>query len=424
MSSHCGIPLFLITLSVLYFNSFLVASQNNPQVEELVKNIFSSTSQTRAGFETIVTPEPIDPSKPQPKFTSVSGAAPCNCVPYHRCDPRTNTVTSSDVDGEPFDGFGLIDIRIDAPEAAVCENVLEKCCDDNRTRTDSLTPTSIAKQPNRAMGCGIRNVGGIDFKLVGANNNEAGFGEYPWTVALLQAHNSSYFCAGSLIHNQVVLTSTHCVIKKAPNSFLVRAGEWDTQTAEERLPYVERAVRRIITHPQYNPRNVAYDFALLILSEPLVLDDHINVVCLPFQGAEPIPPVTCLSAGWGKDQFGASGRWSTILKSVPLPIVDYSECQTRLRQTRLGPRFALDRSFICAGGQRNIDTCEGDGGAPLICPIGLSSENRYQQNGIVAWGIGCNDEIPAAYANVALVRNWIDEQMLANGFDTTSYSPF
>jgi len=110
------------------------------------------------------------------------------------------------------------------------------------------------------------------------------------------------------------------------------------------------------------------------------------------------------------------------MKRVPLPIVEFNSCQTRLRGTRLGPKFALDRSFICAGGQRGIDTCQGDGGAPLACPRGSTRESRYQQTGIVAWGIGCNDEVPAAYANVALVRGWIDQQMLTNGFGTAVYT--
>ncbi|KAH8409665.1 hypothetical protein KR222_001308, partial [Zaprionus bogoriensis] len=237
------------------------------------------------------------------------------------------------------------------------------------------------------------------------------------TVALLHPSNSSYFCAGSLIHPQVVLTAVHCVLPHAPGTFVARAGEWDAQTTRERLPFQERGVRQIIRHPQYNPRNVAYDFALVILTEPFQLADHINVVCLPQQGASPAAGITCFSTGWGKDIFGVAGKFSVIMKRVPLPVVDFNTCQTQLRGTRLGQKFALDRSFMCAGGQPGIDTCQGDGGAPLACPIGQQGENRYQQSGIVAWGIGCNDAVPAAYANVALARDWIDQQMLGSGFD-------
>lgn len=58
---------------------------------------------------------------------------------------------------------------------------------------------------------------------------------------------------------------------------------------------------------------------------------------------------------------------------------------------------------------------QGDGGAPLVCPTGSPEENRYVQNGIVAWGVQCHQAIPAVYANVAVARMFIDDQMEAIG---------
>ncbi|KAG8034115.1 hypothetical protein G9C98_004568, partial [Cotesia typhae] len=59
----------------------------------------------------------------------------------------------------------------------------------------------------------------------------------------------------------------------------------------------------------------------------------------------------------------------------------------------------------------------GDGGSPLVCPLGNDQE-RYTQAGIVAWGIGCGENnIPGVYANVATVRYWIDQQLLENNLN-------
>lgn len=65
---------------------------------------------------------------------------------------------------------------------------------------------------------------------------------------------------------------------------------------------------------------------------------------------------------------------------------------------------------------------QGDGGAPLVCPVGNPSDHRYSQSGIVAWGIGCKESHPAVYANVALARDWIDQQIRYIGLDTAYYT--
>lgn len=65
---------------------------------------------------------------------------------------------------------------------------------------------------------------------------------------------------------------------------------------------------------------------------------------------------------------------------------------------------------------------QGDGGAPLVCPTGRREDNRYVQSGIVAWGIGCKEDHPAVYANVALAREWIDGQVRLVGLDTSYYT--
>lgn len=55
-------------------------------------------------------------------------------------------------------------------------------------------------------GCGIRNIDGVGFRITGDKDNEAQFGEFPWTVAILKEEKALdgqilnvYVCGGSLI---------------------------------------------------------------------------------------------------------------------------------------------------------------------------------------------------------------------------------
>jgi hypothetical protein len=52
---------------------------------------------------------------------------------------------------------------------------------------------------------------------------------------------------------------------------------------------------------------------------------------------------------WGKDVFGKEGKYQAILKKIELPTVPFAKCQENLRKTRLGRRFQLHSSFMCAG---------------------------------------------------------------------------
>jgi hypothetical protein len=66
----------------------------------------------------------------------------------------------------------------------------------------------------------------------------------------------------------------------------------------------------------------------------------------------------CWVAGWGQDSFGKGGAYQRVLKHIDVPVVPADECEIRLRDTKLGQYFQLDRrSFICAGGEPQKDAC-------------------------------------------------------------------
>ena len=221
--------------------------------------------------------------------------------------------------------------------------------------------------------------------------------------------------------SSVVLTAAHCVNGKVPASLKVRAGEWDTQTKLELYPHVDADVQSLVVHKDYYKGGLFNDIAVLFLKTPIQNAENINTVCLPPQNFN-FDHSRCFASGWGKDVFGKEGKYQVILKKIELPVVPFEPCQKSLRTTRLGNRFKLHKSFICAGGEPGKDTCKGDGGSPLVCPV-PGHDGHYYQAGIVAWGIGCGENgTPGVYVNVAEFRNWVDQQLSINGINSQSYS--
>ncbi|XP_063913787.1 phenoloxidase-activating factor 2-like [Zophobas morio] len=245
------------------------------------------------------------------------------------------------------------------------------------------------------------------------SHTKANFAEFPWMLAIF--YRNGYRCGGSLIHPQVALTAAHCVDKLGP--YKVRAGDWDRYSRNEPLEHEDRAAAKIIIHGAYDAHSLKNDIALIIVDKPFPLQENIGVVCLPPENSNPIPK-ECLVTGWGKTSH--QSRYSNILNKATFPMVSHSFCEMALQMASLGPWFKLDSTFICAGGEKK-DSCKGDGGSPLMCGI-ADTKNVYEQFGIVSWGLICGTtDAPGVYVSVAKFVNWIDRQMVLNGFNNSVY---
>ena len=74
---------------------------------------------------------------------------------------------------------------------------------------------------------------------------------------------------------------------------------------------------------------------------------------------------------------------------MQVPLVENPECQNLLREnTRFGPFFELDESFLCAGGQKS--------GSPLVCE---ESDGVFVQ-------VGFCDKIKSKFENVLQSKGW------------------
>lgn len=95
------------------------------------------------------------------------------------------------------------------------------------------------------------------------------------------------------------------------------------------------------------------------------------------------------------------------MKLIELNVVERNKCQEMLRKTKVGKRFVLDQSFICALGE--MDSCKGDGGSPLVCK--KHNERYFKLAGLVSLGLGCGDPVPALYVNIAYMSEWLKREI-------------
>ncbi|KAH8316632.1 hypothetical protein KR067_011838, partial [Drosophila pandora] len=203
------------------------------------------------------------------------------------------------------------------------------------------------------------------------------------------------FGGGTLVAPGVVLTSAHVTEGKSLADIVVRAGDWDLESNRESFKMQERTIVRILRHEAFQVETGANNLALLFLNWPFQLGDHIGTLCLPNLGRSRKIEERCYLAGWGKRKF--SDDRLTILKKIELPVVNKNICP-----------FQVPDSVICAGGDRDNNFCTVDGGSALVCSL-KGNPNRFEQIGIVSFGVQCGEEnVPAAYTDVSHYREWIN----------------
>ncbi|XP_049915642.1 transmembrane protease serine 9-like [Epinephelus moara] len=166
-------------------------------------------------------------------------------------------------------------------------------------------------------------------------------GTWPWMVSLHK--NGVYTCGGSLISRRFVLTSAQCFSTSNPD-----AREWSVFVGQQLVNGSEEfemsvGVARIILS-QMTGSNIA----VLLLTEPVILTDYTQPVCLDVSSDRTFPSGSrCWVAGW---EMGSKSKAGSNLRDLETEVANCGN--------------SSNSENICTYA---MDLQQGDQGTPLLC---------------------------------------------------------
>jgi len=257
--------------------------------------------------------------------------------------------------------------------------------------------------------CGQRpglSAAAADRRIVGGST--ARQGEVPWHASLVRlsskpsATRVNIKCGAALISSKAALTAAHC-IKLDPSKYQVIVGKETSRTTEECSQQILNVVS-YIKHPDFNPRTLKTDIAILKLEskygQGVMFTKWVLPACLSQSKSFYTPGTDGLVSGFGL-LSESSTKVSDKLQVVSLSVLDQDSCEASYSKlTKIGS------SQYCAGGKSGQvrDACAGDSGGPMA----VLQDGRWILSGIVSFGVGCGrPSFPGVYTKVEPFISWI-----------------
>lgn len=240
--------------------------------------------------------------------------------------------------------------------------------------------------------CGVMENSGP--KIFGGHISDMHF---PWMVAIQYKEENErlvFRCQGSLINQHFILTAAHCLRYRRVHAVVM--GVKNLTNYEEQESFKKSIVINITYHREYT---TDIDDIGLIQIRPVQYTENIRWICLPRKNDA--SPSWFTIRGWGKNDKKIT-EFSAAIQSR-IRSASYNECRFVNRKNIPWSRV------ICAGGEPNKDSCDGDSGGALM----NMTADGWTAFGIVSFGSrDCSQGEPGVYTRIQYYLEWLDRTML------------
>ncbi|XP_066924395.1 transmembrane protease serine 9-like [Clytia hemisphaerica] len=257
---------------------------------------------------------------------------------------------------------------------------------------------ALADEFNNFKVCGKTSTGGKLQRIVGGEN--ANQGELPWQIGV--SNDGQVFCGATLISKKWAISAAHCEIKPG-NELILGASDLNSQ----KEVFKKRTVLRAFPHENYDSDTMENDIVLLELNREVTFNDLIAPACIVDKSKHLVQGTTAVVSGWGTLESG--GDQPEILQKAEVNIVSRDTCNSKYSS-------GITKVMLCAAAPGK-DSCQGDSGGPLVVDLRDKCGNdQYFLAGVVSFGSGCaHPDYPGVYADVAALRDWIDDKLASKG---------
>ncbi|KAH8259655.1 hypothetical protein KR026_008270, partial [Drosophila bipectinata] len=225
------------------------------------------------------------------------------------------------------------------------------------------------------------------------NGQAAAEGQFPYQVGLSFASSSgSWWCGGSIIGNEWVLTAAHCTSGASAVTIYYDA----TVRTSPKLSHTVSS-SNFIQHASYNSVVLRNDISL-IKTPYVTYTSNIKNVPLPEVSSSysTYAGQTAIASGYGKISDAATSV-ANHLNYMDATVITNTVCQGTYGS------LIITSGVICIETVKSISTCNGDSGGPLV----LASNGVLIGVTSFVSSAGCESNSPAGFTRTTYYRDWI-----------------